>query len=350
MSTSPTSQLREVPLAACRLSAGDVTISDSADGKIPITLHARTGDAVDNYWWYGSKLVHDMSGFEQPEGNIPLDYCHREDDVVGFGEKFTAGNDGLDIAGFLTSIEPNDRADEIAKKKQKGVPYQASIYFDPRSIEELMAGASAEVNGQTVLGPATIMRKWGLYGCAVCPYGNDPGTSVELKQKLSIPRTITNAPGATSMTTTVSTAPAPAPVPAPTAAAQQSTSAATPAAAAPAAGTPADARATFMTELRRFTEAFGPQGATWMSEGKTFEEASQLHAQNLATQLAAKDTEIAELKTKLSAAPRPGEAAPVSFTAGDAHPAGNAAGGSTKLAHLGAIGKYAQSIKMPGAK
>lgn len=340
------SQLREVPLSACRLEAGDVTVSETAGGKTPITLHARTGDAVSN--WYWGKLVHDMAGFQKP-AKVPLDYCHDDEQVLGYGDTFAAGDDGLDIGGYLVSLAAGDRADEVVQKQKLGVPYQASIFFDPKSIEDLMAGATAQVNGQTIEGPASIIRTWGLRGCAVCPYGNDPGTSVELaakmSQKLHVPQITLPAPGATKMTTTA-TKPAP-----PEPAAQLSTHAAPPAAAAPASSpAPAtDPRGALMGELRRFQQHFGAEGATYFADGKTFEQAAELHIKAQAEQLTKKDTEVAELKTKLSAAPR-GEDAPLSFTAGDKPPAGGTAGGTDKLSHLGAIGKFAQSIKMPGAK
>lgn len=343
MTSPPNSQLREVPLAACRLDAGDITLEATADGKTPIKLRARTGDAVQNWWW--GKLVHDMAGFEKPAGSTPLDYCHNDGDVVGYSDTYTTSNDGLDLAGFLTSIAPNDRADEIAKKKRLGVPYQASVFFDPRSIEELMAGAQAEVNGQTVEGPASIIRKWSIRGSAICPYGNDAGTNVELSAvKLSVPRTFTSPPGAT-MTTTI-------PTPAqPENAAQLTSTAATPAAASPAPGAaPTDPRVGFLAELKRFNDEFGPQGSIWLSEGKSFEEAAKLHIKAQADKLAAKDVEIASLNTKLASAPR-GEMAALSFSSGDKPPpGGTATGANDKLSHLGAIGRFAQSIKMPGSK
>lgn len=343
MSQPATSQLREVPLSACRLDAGEITLDASAAGKTPIKLRARTGDPVNNWWW--GKLVHDMAGFEKPAGSTPLDYCHDDEEIVGYTDTFTASPDGLDLAGFLTSIAAGDRADEIAQKQRLGVPYQASVFFDPRSIEDLMPGAKAEVNGQTVEGPASIIRKWGLRGCAICPYGNDAGTSVELSAvKLSVPRTFTSPPGALMSTTVTNAAP-------PETAVQQSTPAATPAAAAPASGAaPTDPRAGFLAELKRFNEAFGPQGSIWLGEGKSFEEAALLHNKALTEKLAAQQTEIDGLKTKLTAVPR-GEDAPLSFSAGDkAPPGGTAAAGDNKLSHLGAVGAFAQSIKMPGAK
>lgn len=341
-----TSQLREVPLSACRLEAGDVTVEKTENGKTPIKLRARTGNPVTN--WYWGKLVHDMAGFQKP-ASIPLDYCHDDEQVLGYGDQFDAGNDGLDIGGFLVSLATNDRADEVAQKKRMGVPYQASIFFDPLSIEELMPGAKALVNGQTIEGPACIIRTWGLRGCAVCPYGNDPGTNVELAAKMStklhVPQITSLDLGAPKMSTPATNSAQPE------TAVQQSTPAATPAAAAPASSTPSvDPRAGFLSELKKFNEAFGPQGSVWLSEGKSFEEAALLHIKAQGEQLSAKDKELADAKVKLSAVPR-GETAPVSMTPADPAPAGGAAASKAdKLSALGAVGKYALSLKMPGAK
>lgn len=341
-----TSQLREVPLAACRLDAGAITVAATADGKTPITLRARSGDAVNNYWW--GRLVHDMSGLQAPAGSVPFDYCHDDDDVVGYGDKFTAQPDGLSVSGFLTSIEDNDRADEIVKKRRLGVPYQASIFFEPLSIEDVLAGATADVNGQTIAGPACIIRTWNLRGVAICPYGNDPATSADVDMSA---RKLTGNFRVPLTPAKIMSTPAQNPAP-PETAVQQSTTAAAPAAAAPASSpATADPRAGFLSELKKFNDAFGPQGSVWLSEGKTFEEAALLHIKAQGEQLSAKDKELADAKVKLAAVPR-GEAAPVSMTPADPAPAGGTAAGGKpdKLAHLGAVGKFAQSIKLPSRK
>jgi hypothetical protein len=43
----------------------------------------------------------------------------------------------------------------------------------------------------------------------------------------------------------------------------------------------AEARAAAVAEMQRFTDAFGPQGAIWFCEGKTFEQAQQLSIESL---------------------------------------------------------------------
>jgi hypothetical protein len=117
------------------------------------------------------------------------------------------------------------------------------------------------------------------------------------------------------------------------------------------AAAPADQAAAFRAELKRFTEKFGAENGTrWFMEGKTCEQALELHAAALAEQLAAKDKTIAELHQKLAAVPR-GEAEPVSMSTPEQHPAGSAQPQpQNKYAYMGNIGKFAQSIKLPAAK
>lgn len=87
------------------------------------------------------------------------------------------------LSGFLTPFTAEDRASEIIAKAKAGVPWQASIYFDPGTfvVEEVAEGKFASVNGQQLEGPLTIIRKWMLRGCAVCPYGMDPNTETKVQ-------------------------------------------------------------------------------------------------------------------------------------------------------------------------
>jgi hypothetical protein len=61
---------------------------------------------------------------------------------------------------------------------KEGVPYQASINFggDGIKIEQVQEGASVQVNGYTLAGPACVIREWPLRGVAICPYGADENT------------------------------------------------------------------------------------------------------------------------------------------------------------------------------
>lgn len=106
------------------------------------------------------------------------------------------------------------------------------------------------------------------------------------------------------------------------------TSAAAPAAdaalSADAAGKTQDTFAAYRAELKRFREQFGTQGVEWFEAGKTFEEATQLHAALTAaraeaeTTLTAMRAENDQLKAQLTAVKQQTE--PVtSMAADDAH-------------------------------
>lgn len=190
-----TPQRSEISLNACRFSA-DVSIDAKQGAKpgsaVPLTIKARSSGTA-FHWWWGGNVVHDMAGMTAPE-RITLDYCHDDREIVGYGDKLTPGPDGLVVSGALTPFTDTDRASEIITKAGLGVPYQASIYFDPFSavVEDVPAGQTTEANGQTFTGPVSIIRQWEIRGVAVCPYGVDSDTSLAFAarsdQKVSISR------------------------------------------------------------------------------------------------------------------------------------------------------------------
>lgn len=67
--------------------------------------------------------------------------------------------DGLKADGVLLD---NQHGQAVATESDAGFPWEMSVYVQSDRVEELSAGASVEVNGQTVTGPMMIMR-----GCAV---------------------------------------------------------------------------------------------------------------------------------------------------------------------------------------
>ena len=77
---------------------------------------------------------------------------------------------------------------------------------------------------------------------------------------------------------------------------QESTVAAEAAPEPETAAPPAEAPAPAENPGKRFLEAFGQQGAVWFVEGKSFDEATQLHVADLRGQLAAKDKALADAK------------------------------------------------------
>ena len=342
---APKQETRSVPKAALAFHAGATKFAAAkTNGNVPVSIAARSGQPIQH--WYWGKTVHDMAGMKPAAASVPIDYCHDDDEVLGYLDNFNPQNAGLECSGELVPFR-DDRAAEVIDKGGRGVPYQASIYFDPDNlvIEQLMPGATAAVNGYVLEGPATIFRQWLLRGVAVCPYGYDPSTSTRLSagewhkglgtDQFQIPVTHT-APEATMETKT--TAPA-------TELNSQSQPAAA-AAPAPAAAPAADPRAEFKATLEKFTAKFGAaNGAQWAAEGLSYEQALEKHAETLGTQLTAEQTKNTELNTKLAAIPR-GEAEPVSFSTNDKHAAGGPAA-AAPMGATGAIAKFAASIKVP---
>src|SRR5207253_1789591 len=106
----------------------------------------RSTQPVDH--WYFGRIVHDLAGMSLSKQRLTIDYCHREDEVIGFANKFdTAG--GLVASGALTPFSDKDRASEVIFKSGEGVPYEASIFFDPVEmvLEYVPQGMAVPVNG-----------------------------------------------------------------------------------------------------------------------------------------------------------------------------------------------------------
>src|SRR5688572_6779918 len=172
-------QTKQIPIAALSFAA-DLVMGDNGDGAktIPIKVKARGAQAVDH--WYFGRMVHDLAGMSLSKPRLAIDYCHREGEVLGFANKFDTEG-GLVASGALTPFQNKDRASEVIFKSQQGVPYEASIFFDPAELvlEEVPQGMSVPVNGLQFAGPGVVARKWTLRGLAVCPYGQDKNTAVE---------------------------------------------------------------------------------------------------------------------------------------------------------------------------
>ena len=288
--TSWTPTRRTVPASALCFNLGEFEFASSGIGdqkQIPVKLLARTGQPI-RHWYWGT-VVHDMAGMQLAKDTLPLDYCHFEEEVVGFLNKFDISSGDLQVSGVLVPFAEDDRASEIAFKAKSGVPYEASINFagGPLRIEELQTGTSATVNGNLVNGPATIIRQWTLRGVAVCPYGADMNTETELSTRRrqrgsgageSIEVTIFSQQGDPTMKNETEKKPeqlAAQPTEQPAA----SAAAASPAAVNLTEGAkPAEQAKPAVAEKPKagaeFIGAFGDIGARWYLEGKSFAEAA----------------------------------------------------------------------------
>jgi len=326
---------RKVPKDAFRLECGPMQFAAAAEGEQPsnrISMIARSPDPI--YHWYWGWIVHDMAGMKLRKDRAPIDYAHWSDEILGYLDKFDANEKkGLGVEGELIPFKEDDRATEILHKGRAGVPYEASIDFSgPKRVEEVGEGITVEVNGYKFKGPGYVVREWTLNSVAIVPYGADPNTRTKFKAG-DVPDDVEIS--IFQQAETVSPE-------------KLAEGAANPPVEKTAPAVP-DPKAAFVAELKKFTDKFGgDNGAKWMAEGKSYEEALDLHVALLSEQNVAKDVEIAKLSQQVGAVDAlRGEQAPTKF--------GDASGGepaANKFASVLTDGtaRFAAGIKMPTSK
>lgn len=297
------------PAAAMRFNAEVTVETEASDGIFPVSMLARSSKPIEHWWW--GKCVHDMDGYTLSKPIVPIDWCHT-DDVLGFADKTTVGADGLTMSGGLVPFKEDDRATEILHKSKKRVPYEASINFagDGTEIEYIPDGAFTQVNGFKFEGPGTVIRKWTLRGVAICPYGADQNTATSFAAdndktfnvaRRSAGEGLVMADEAKKEDDKLDDK------------AKGDSTKDTPPADEKKDDTKKDDVADEKKDelkspagAKAFTDAFGDRGAAFFCQGMSFEDAAgkfvgEQREQHKAL-LAAKDTEIADLKTQLEAA------------------------------------------------
>lgn len=309
---------RNIPAAALRCTVGPCELgqAQAPDAKtVPIKMLARTGQPIDH--WYWGRIVHDLSGMHLHKPRLCIDYCHEEDELIGYLDRFETGSGDLVASGELVPYQENDRASEIIFKAQNGVPYEASIDFGGTGIkiEDLGENHSAEVNGYTFEGPGVIVREWPLRGVAVCPYGADQETSSKLSRDREIPVTVFSQKDPTMSIADKQKQEAAEKLAAEKAKKEAADKlAADKLAADNLAAEKLAAEKLAAEKLEQeagtppaptgqdFLDAYGDKGGVWFAQGKTFEEAGQLHVEQLAAEVATLKNDNAALQARIDAA------------------------------------------------
>jgi hypothetical protein len=265
--------------------------SDKGLRKMPITVLARTGKPV--YHWYFDWIVHDMEGMVSKD-RIAFDYRHDPDEPIGYADKITATTD-LQLSGELLSRSSDDEAAKIMDLGPAGVPYEASIHFHPSSmeLEFLPTGMSTVVNGETIVGPMTIVRKWELLRCAICLTGVDSGsqTSFEGKSASATQFELTWRNGMTKDNSKGTEGDA----------GKQSADTVSKETGADTTALRSQFEAEMKTQLQRYITKFGAEdGAKYFTEGVQWEAALEAHCAKLEAATKAAIAETEATKTKLS--------------------------------------------------
>lgn len=274
--------------SACKFEDPTARAPETGLRRMPVTVLARTGQPV--YHWYWDWIVHDLSGM-QSKDVIAFDYRHDPDEPIGYADKISASN-VLQLSGELLSRCPEDEAAKIMDLGPAGVPYEASIHYSPinMELEYLPDGVSTTVNGETVTGPLTIVRKWELQRCAICLTGVDSGsqTSFEGKSASATQFELTWRNGMSKDTQ---------PNTPESGAGKQSADTVS-------KETPVDAaqfEAQFKAELARYTTKFGVEdGTKYFTEGVKWEAALEAHLGKLEQAAKSAITAKEAAETKLS--------------------------------------------------
>lgn len=128
---------------------------------------------------FAHPVVVDLSGLETP-GSIPILIDHEKSVEATLGATDNIANDGrqLMLEGVVTGV--SQKAQQVLAQHAAGHTWQASIGAMVLESENIAAGQTATVNGQTFEGPVIIARRAILRETSVLPMGADSTTSVNL--------------------------------------------------------------------------------------------------------------------------------------------------------------------------
>ncbi len=128
---------------------------------------------------FANAVVVDLAGLETPNA-IPILIDHTKTVEATLGLTDNIKNDGkaLTLSGVVTGQSVT--ALQVLAQSAAGHTWQASIGAMVIESEELAAGQTATVNGQTFEGPVTIARRSVLRETSVLPMGADSTTTVNL--------------------------------------------------------------------------------------------------------------------------------------------------------------------------
>ena len=128
---------------------------------------------------YGPVVI-DLPGIHVPNRDIPALHDHDTRRIVGHGKAIvtTGATGGVKFKGVVSGH--GEAREEVVNSGKNGFPWQASIGAMPLQSEKLEAGAAAVVNGRTVKGPLTIIRKSELREGSFVPLGADATTSAKV--------------------------------------------------------------------------------------------------------------------------------------------------------------------------
>lgn len=145
-----------------------ISQTDTASKKRTFTGIANSGKP---FVYHGVRAIADLSDITFAD-KVPVLLLHDRDKRVGVGVLSVRDNQ-LTIAGDLLD---NEHGQALAKESDEGFPFQMSAHIIADYEEKLSHGQTAIVNGQTVTGEITILRKCRVSEVSFTPTGVDNQT------------------------------------------------------------------------------------------------------------------------------------------------------------------------------
>lgn len=162
------------------------TFSDIGDDR-SFTGIAYSGKMIKNHPFWGD-LIFDIASMKS-KPKIPILFNHDMEKIVGSGSLQFSNE--VKVTGTISNITEHGKyLYELIKGE--GFPMQESVYIEPESIRNLQKNESMTVNGENVVGPATIFLGGKIKEVSLTPLGADSETSttvfnlneeVEIKQE-----------------------------------------------------------------------------------------------------------------------------------------------------------------------
>lgn len=161
---------------------GAATLEALASGADPkavrkFRMEAYNGGAM-RFRWSDVPVVVDLAGMTISAKARPVLKDHDTGQVVGHSTSIRVESGKLRVDGIASG--GNQVTADVLNAADNGFPWQASIGCDIGSIEEVRAGASVSVNGQTFTGPCLIVRASTLGEISFVALGADDSTEVRL--------------------------------------------------------------------------------------------------------------------------------------------------------------------------
>jgi hypothetical protein len=160
--------------ASIEINAADVVEGQRRDASV--NMLAYNGGAV-RVAGYDQPVYVAIKGLTGLDKSIPLLRDHDNKRIVGYVTAKAVGNT-IQATGKMAGSSA-DR-DEVVSLAADGFPWQASVGVRPSKVDVVKAGTTAEVNGQTIQGPAYVVRAGRLAELTVTAVGADAETAVAI--------------------------------------------------------------------------------------------------------------------------------------------------------------------------